>query len=91
LVGFPEITPVLLLMDTPGGSPLAENVLAPKLVVTAYLVINFRKLICCSAKLLVMVDPRVSTITLPVVASPVTAWRPHGHDNAIARMMSRMM
>jgi hypothetical protein len=63
---------VFLLMDTPGGSPLAEKVLAPKLVVTAYLVINFRKLICCWARLLVMLI-RVSTITLPVVASPETA------------------
>jgi hypothetical protein len=91
LVGFPEITPVFLLMETPGGSPLAEKVLAPKLVVTEYLAINFRNLSCCSAKLLVMNDPRVSTVTLPVVASSVTAWRAQGYDKANAKMMCRMM
>jgi hypothetical protein len=87
LLGFPEITPVLLLIETPGGSPLAEKVLAPKLVVTEYLAINFRNLSCCSARLLVMISARVSTVTLPVVASPVTAWRTLGHDKANAKMI----
>jgi hypothetical protein len=89
LVGFPEITPVFLLMETPGGSPLAEKVLAPKLVVTAYLAINFRKLICCLARLLVMSAARVSTVTLPVIASPIAAWRTQGHDKANANMIRR--